>query len=99
MGLITIILLTVTDDYIFKILQSKSLKPSNNQHTAATAATNKNGHTEQTVASDPTRVTSKRCAHLIAVAMANQLSEVWIANHPILLFIFVTQYAPVFARW
>ena len=75
-------------------LQNKSLKLPNNHQIAS-----KNGHKEQAMTSDPTRVRAKRCAHLITVAMANQLSEVWIANHPILLFIFITQYAPVLARW
>ena len=48
---------------------------------------------------DPSRVSRTRCAKLIVVAMANRLDEVWISNHPILLFVFVSQYAPTFARW
>ena len=43
------------------------------------------------------RITGSRCAFLIAVTMANQLEEVWIAKHPILLFTYISQYAPWFA--
>lgn len=70
------------------------LKQTNN-HQSAT----RNGQVKRELTSDPSRVSGKRCAHLITVAMANRLSEVWIANHPILLFVFVSQYAPVLFRW
>ena len=39
-----------------------------------------------------------RCAHLIAVTMANKIEEVWISNQPILIFTYVSQYAPTIAR-
>lgn len=45
------------------------------------------------------RVSAKRCADLIAVAMANQLSEVWISKHPVLLFVYMVQYFPNFSKW
>ena len=45
------------------------------------------------------RVTAERCAELITVAMANSLKEVWISLHPILLFVYISQYLPVVAKW
>ena len=45
------------------------------------------------------RVSVERCGKLIAVAMANQLDEVWISNQPILMFVYVTQYFPNFSKW
>ena len=44
------------------------------------------------------RITTDRCAYLIAIAMVNRLDEVWIAKQPILFFTYVTQYAPVLAK-
>ena len=40
------------------------------------------------------RVSTERCAELMAVAMANKLGEVWISNHPTLLFAYLAQYTP-----
>ena len=45
------------------------------------------------------RISSSRCAHLIAVAMANKLEEVWISKNPVLFFTYMNQYAPTIARW
>lgn len=45
------------------------------------------------------RVSAERCGQLIAVAMANNLNEVWIAKHPILLFVYLSQYFPNLAKW
>lgn len=45
------------------------------------------------------RVSAERCAELIMVAMVNKLDEVWIAKHPILLFVYATQYFPNLAKW
>ncbi|CAH1790929.1 unnamed protein product [Owenia fusiformis] len=44
------------------------------------------------------RMTTARCAELMAIAMANKLDEVWISTHPVLLFIYLFQYFPWFAR-
>lgn len=45
------------------------------------------------------RVSAERCAQLTAVAMANKLDEVWISKQPILLFVYINQYFPNFAKW
>ena len=45
------------------------------------------------------QVSVERCAHLIAVTMANKLEEVWIAYHPILLFVYLYQFLPNIAMW
>ena len=45
------------------------------------------------------RVTAERCAELITVAMANSLKEVWISLQPILLFVYISQYFPIQAKW
>lgn len=44
------------------------------------------------------RVTAERCAHLIAVTMANKLDEVWISKHPILLFVYISLLLPNLAK-
>lgn len=44
------------------------------------------------------RMTAERCAHLMAVAMANQLFEVWISPNPELLFCYLFQYLPSIAK-
>lgn len=43
---------------------------------------------------DKQKISTARCSHLIAVAIANRLSEVWIARNPVLLFTYLFQYAP-----
>ena len=40
------------------------------------------------------RMSTVRCAELMAVAMANKRDEVWITLQPILLFTYLAQYAP-----
>lgn len=45
------------------------------------------------------RMKTDRCAHLCAVAIANELDEVWIAQNPVLLFLYFAQYAPSLFRW
>jgi hypothetical protein len=49
---------------------------------------------------DPTekRMTSKRCATLMAVAMANRLDEVWVSPHPELFYLYLFQYMPSLAK-
>jgi len=44
------------------------------------------------------RMTSERCGHLIGVAMANKLDEVWIAKQPWLMFCYMAQYMPAWGR-
>jgi len=44
------------------------------------------------------RMTSARCARLMAVAMANNLHEVWLSPNPELLFTYLFQYCPYLAR-
>ena len=43
---------------------------------------------------DKNRMTTSRCAELIVVAIANDLSEVWIGRHPVLLFTYCMQLLP-----
>lgn len=50
-------------------------------------------------ADDVNRMPTERCAYLSAVAMANNLSEVWISPHPILLFTYIVQYLPTIGTW
>lgn len=45
------------------------------------------------------RITAERCAELMTVAIANGLKEVWISLQPILLFVYISQYLPVPAKW
>lgn len=44
------------------------------------------------------RMTSERCASLIAVAVANRLDEVWVSPHPELLYLYLFQYFPSIAK-
>ena len=44
------------------------------------------------------RLSTDRCAYLMAVAIANTLDEVWISLHPVLLFLYVAQYFPSYFR-
>ena len=50
------------------------------------------------VAKIPTMPT-ERCAKLMAVTMANNLDEVWIAEYPALPGPYLNQYFPNFFRW
>ncbi|XP_012937180.1 dehydrogenase/reductase SDR family member 7 [Aplysia californica] len=45
------------------------------------------------------RMSTSRCAYLSCVAMANQVSEAWIMQQPVLLTAYIIQYAPVLGRW
>ena len=45
------------------------------------------------------RMTAERCAHLSAVAIANQLDEAWISLQPELSYLYLNQYLPAIARW
>lgn len=45
------------------------------------------------------RMSTQRCAELMAVAMANKMYEVWISPNPPLLFVYLSQYSPTLARW
>ena len=51
------------------------------------------------VATDPTRMPTRRVADLILAAAAHGLPEAWIARHPVLLFSYLSQYAPGLAAW
>ena len=42
---------------------------------------------------------TSRCVRLTLVAMANDLKEVWIADQPFLLMIYLWQYMPTLAWW
>ncbi|KAM7426874.1 Dehydrogenase/reductase SDR member 7 [Porites harrisoni] len=44
-------------------------------------------------------MSTERCAKLMAVSMANNLDEVWIANHSVLVLPYLSQYFPNFFRW
>ena len=50
-------------------------------------------------ADDSKRMPTDRCAHLMAVTLANQLDEVWICPQPILIYYYTTQYMPSFTRF
>lgn len=41
---------------------------------------------------------TERCARLMAVAIANKMDEVWICENPILLSLYLSQYAPALFR-
>lgn len=47
---------------------------------------------------DKRRMPTSRCAYLMAVAIANQLDEVWISPQPFLLYYYVSQYLPSVTR-
>jgi len=53
---------------------------------------------DRPIASDE-RMTTERCAKLMAVGMANNLDEVWISEYPALLMVYLNQYVPNFSRW
>ncbi|XP_019853259.1 PREDICTED: dehydrogenase/reductase SDR family member 7-like [Amphimedon queenslandica] len=44
------------------------------------------------------RMSVERCSYLIGVAMANELEEAWISQHPQLLYTYINQYAPWTAK-
>ena len=45
------------------------------------------------------RMSTERCAKLMAVGMVNNLDEVWISENPYLLLVYLNQYLPNFFRW
>ena len=45
------------------------------------------------------RMTARRCAELTAVAIANRVSEAWVAQQPYLVAFYAAQYMPDFTRW
>ncbi|KAL5008888.1 hypothetical protein ScPMuIL_014469 [Solemya velum] len=45
------------------------------------------------------RMSTDRCSHLIGVAIANQVDEVWVAVQPELTYVYLFQYLPGIARW
>ena len=51
------------------------------------------------VKQDSKRMPPARCAHLMTVAIANRLDEVWISPNPVLLFVYISQYCPVLYDW
>lgn len=45
------------------------------------------------------RLQTDRCAHLIAISIANKLSQAWISQNPVLLLHYAYQYAPTICRF
>ncbi|XP_005101712.2 dehydrogenase/reductase SDR family member 7 [Aplysia californica] len=45
------------------------------------------------------RISTERCAHLVAIATANRLPEVWISQHPWLALLYLNQYWADACRW
>lgn len=45
------------------------------------------------------RMEVRRCGYLMAVAIANQLSEAWICLKPILYIVYLSQFMPNFGRY
>uniref|UniRef100_A0A8C9QDP1 Dehydrogenase/reductase SDR family member 7 n=1 Tax=Spermophilus dauricus TaxID=99837 RepID=A0A8C9QDP1_SPEDA len=45
------------------------------------------------------KMATSRCVRLMLIAMANDLKEVWIAEHPFLLVAYLWQYMPTLAIW
>jgi len=45
------------------------------------------------------RMSTERCAKLMAVGMVNNLDEVWISENPSLLLVYLNQYLPNLFRW
>lgn len=45
------------------------------------------------------RMSTSRCARLCAVAIANKMDEVWIAQHPSLMAVYGSQYMPTIFNW
>lgn len=44
------------------------------------------------------RMTADRCAHLMAVGVANKLHELWVSTQPELFYLYLFQYFPYFAK-
>ncbi|XP_037359354.1 dehydrogenase/reductase SDR family member 7 isoform X3 [Talpa occidentalis] len=45
------------------------------------------------------KMATSRCVRLMLISMANDLKEVWIADHPYLLVAYLWQYLPTWAWW
>ncbi|ELU14700.1 hypothetical protein CAPTEDRAFT_176950 [Capitella teleta] len=45
------------------------------------------------------RLSTQRCAELMAVSLANKLEEVWVSLQPVLAMVYLNQYAPDTSRW
>jgi dehydrogenase/reductase SDR family member 7 len=45
------------------------------------------------------KMPTSRCTHLILKGLYHGLSEMWISEHPYLLFTYLAQYTPGLARW
>ncbi|XP_033734508.1 dehydrogenase/reductase SDR family member 7-like isoform X2 [Pecten maximus] len=45
------------------------------------------------------RMTAARCAHLMALAMANNMDEVWLTANPELSYLYMNQYLPSIFHW
>lgn len=45
------------------------------------------------------KMATSRCVRLMLISMANDLKEVWIADHPFLLVVYLWQYMPTWAWW
>ncbi|KAG8511705.1 Dehydrogenase/reductase SDR family member 7, partial [Galemys pyrenaicus] len=65
----------------------------------------KNAFTEEitkvltNVGDESYKMATSRCARLMLITMANDLKEVWISDHPYLLFTYFWQYMPTWAWW
>lgn len=45
------------------------------------------------------KMPTSRCVRLMLISMANDLREVWISDHPVLLGAYIWQYMPTWALW
>ncbi|KAL1791046.1 dehydrogenase/reductase SDR family member 7 [Sigmodon hispidus] len=45
------------------------------------------------------KMSTSRCVRLMLISMANDLKEVWISEHPVLLGAYIWQYMPTWALW
>lgn len=45
------------------------------------------------------KMPTSRCVRLMLIAMANDLKEVWISDHPVLMGAYMWQYMPTWALW
>eukprot|EP01012_Entosiphon_sulcatum_P014639 TRINITY_DN1964_c0_g1_i1.p1 TRINITY_DN1964_c0_g1~~TRINITY_DN1964_c0_g1_i1.p1 ORF type:complete len:320 (-),score=45.76 TRINITY_DN1964_c0_g1_i1:101-1060(-) len=66
---------------------------------SATAITASGGTVGKANASDAGKMATARCVELIMTAIANELDEIWISQHPILFFTYVAQYCPSIFCW
>lgn len=45
------------------------------------------------------KMPTSRCVRLMLISMANDLKEVWISDHPVLMGTYMWQYMPTWALW